>query len=1248
MNTKLLKIYATILILLTMVVCVYANNEIDSFGGFVSLEPNGNTDADGWNLGIQYDGALSNAWHWYTATNYVATGGSGYLTLDNDNTGDTTTIYLGNNLTVGDEDPDYQGSILTGSLAGDLYIKTRNNVRLQVDDNAAEVINITGARNLYIDGGTYDSTRRQASNGEYAVSLTGITGNTVINDATFLGPDVNQNWVNAGGGVGLVINSGNNIILDNVTSTGGDGKALRRLRVDDSQPEQDNTTDTSNLSGGNGLEVQSSSASIIATNLIATAGNAGNYEISYLRVTNASYTASALGGNGINGGSELNISQGFISGGDGGGFTTASQDGDRFSVTFNANGGNGINGGTQSGILTNVTVNAGNGGEINIISLSPINAVFNGNGGSALTGNLGGGSLSGVFTAGDGASGVYIISDQSTLELSGGRSINNSSDDKVTIEDGTYLAGDGGTNVYVITELSQTSITSDGGIGLYGPAEIKNGIFTGGNGGAIDTKTATTSNIDVDGGASLYLTHTGSGASSSNIIHNGIFTGGNGGSASSTNGTSSAHGGDALTSIMTSNGLPVGDSTDGVLVINNGIFRGGNGGRSVSVNGSATAFAGGGASLVGGTNIINGGVFSSGNIGVMSSSEEFPSYSLLAANAHALSITNSIENKPLFDGDLILEDINDVNLQNGDVNGSIILLGSIPNLKINSNFNVDGYFQIGHSLFPSNATVNINISSESDGYALNNISMVNTCSLTFSNQTFKSDNNANISINELSQINFLNGAIFSSGSTIDVGLGTLNSEAGIVLDDNSSLNLNYNGSNNGTINISSGLLDLSASNAQLNLTGFPTNSNGSVNFGNLGDNSDTIDENKINTNFGWLLNTDITTQGNTSNALIVTYTYNLPTNHISVSDFQHSNHYQNVSAYIANTNFSSMNALGAIKGSAAIRYSELEAVNTSDGIYKDNQQINNLISARNTEFRSRHGFASSKHTFGKPSGVAGPESKKSQTEAWFRGYNIRGSYDETSSFDAHDIDGNGSVIGFDKYYNNILTGIAIGQSRSKSYSDSIYSSNSDIINGSIYSTIGGRKRYVDVALSFSDAETKVINYLDIPAHTINSSLSSYFIGTGQSFDLSKNIQITPEISYLYSKYEQDSYIRPGIFSKDVSSFSSSSKILSTGINIATRYQIDWFNKGLAMIPEFRLHWLREMNSNINDDINYLNNNTQGSLSVRPRDENLFKIGFGLNFWSWYSKNTRLELDYDLTTSDSYHEHLISGKVGIRF
>ena len=80
-----------------------------------------------------------------------------------------------------------------------------------------------------------------------------------------------------------------------------------------------------------------------------------------------------------------------------------------------------------------------------------------------------------------------------------------------------------------------------------------------------------------------------------------------------------------------------------------------------------------------------------------------------------------------------------------------------------------------------------------------------------------------------------------------------------------------------------------------------------------------------------------------------------------------------------------------------------------------------------------------------------------------------------------------------------------------------------------------------------------------------------------------------------------------------------------------------------MIPEFRLHLLRERDANINDEVNYIVTDndpsfSQGTLSVRPREENLFKIGIGLNFWSWYTKNARLELDYDLTTGDTYHEH----------
>ena len=98
------------------------------------------------------------------------------------------------------------------------------------------------------------------------------------------------------------------------------------------------------------------------------------------------------------------------------------------------------------------------------------------------------------------------------------------------------------------------------------------------------------------------------------------------------------------------------------------------------------------------------------------------------------------------------------------------------------------------------------------------------------------------------------------------------------------------------------------------------------------------------------------------------------------------------------------------------------------------------------------------------------------------------------------------------------------------------------------------------------------------------------------------------------------------------------------------YQIDWFNLGVAMIPEFRAHWLHEINSNESDTLNYtfLNNNDTGSLSVRSRDKSLIKVGAGLNIWSWYLKNTRLEVDYDLTKSESYKEHLISCKLGVKF
>ena len=57
----------------------YAQNAIDLDGGFVALTPNGNIDDGGWPLGEEYDGVNANSNIWRTATNYVATGGAGWL-----------------------------------------------------------------------------------------------------------------------------------------------------------------------------------------------------------------------------------------------------------------------------------------------------------------------------------------------------------------------------------------------------------------------------------------------------------------------------------------------------------------------------------------------------------------------------------------------------------------------------------------------------------------------------------------------------------------------------------------------------------------------------------------------------------------------------------------------------------------------------------------------------------------------------------------------------------------------------------------------------------------------------------------------------------------------------------------------------------------------------------------------------------------------------------------------------------------
>lgn len=1264
MNNIINKIFKYFALILIFNFFANGQNAIDLNGGFVALTPNGNVDDGGWPLGEQFDGINANNSIWRTATNYVGTGGEGWVELGNANVNDRTTIYLQNGMTI-DDTASYQGPIIETltSFTGDLYIETRSNVRLQHDDNNGVVINAQNARNVFINGGTYDSTRRSNNGGEYAVNLSSVDNIIKIDNATFHGPDVNQDWVNNGGGTGLLLTSPNNVILNNITSEGGMGKQRRTGSFDDTSSNAGTWTG-GQIGGGNGLTFSAaSSATVFATNLIAKAGDAGNFFVTANRVDNDTIDMQSSGGSGISGTSSLNIMNGTITGEDAGEANFNSNDGDNFNVSWTANGGNGISGGINSGVLTNVVVTSGNGGYLTIELPTSGSVSYTGNGGTALTGAASGGSLSGIFLAGHGSSDFSHSAGNSVISINGGRSINNTGQ-QIIIQNGTYTAGHGGTNVFISSSdnSSSSSITASGGHGIVGPANIKDGIFRGGNGGQAIMYSANNATAEASGGDAAFIT-TANGTSFNTVIENGIFTGGNGGDITLTNGSITANGGFGLTSNLLDTD---GDSlfiqsiggvittNIGTLIINDGVFVGGNGGRAITDNGTGTPIAAGGygASLNGGTNIINGGTFSHGNSGLTSSTEIDAASSILkVAFFSSNSVLTSINGNTLVNGDFIASNNQSLELNNGKLIGDLRLLNLMTNVSISSAFEVSSEKSLIAGDTSDEHLINVKIENIDEGSVFKNIIISGDTKLSFSNLQFQSANNSNIDILQSNgELEFKNGAKLSSGSTLAVGLGSLSSTGNLIIEDNSQLNINFDGTSSGKIFVNSGIIDLSAPNSRINLTGSPIQPAGSSSFGIFGDNAlSSLDQNKIYVDFGWLLNTSVNPQDVTSsNELVVTYSF--ATNQISSLGLTNTNQNNDVLSYVVSTNnFSNFNNLGATKGSEIIKFSEINEINTSDGILKDQHQLHNLISARNTEVRSRHGFASSRYEKSLPNGVSGPTTKE-HSEGWLKSYNVRGDYEASSEFSSHNLDGHGTLIGLDKYFNNILIGFAAGNAKSKSYVDNVYASNTDILNGSIYSTIGGRKKYIDLAFSYGDAKTDVNDSFDVSSYKVNSSIKSCYVGYGYSLSSDKGLQLTPEISFLYSKYDQDEYTRPGITSKNIEEYSSTSKLLSTGVNIATQYQIDWFNLGLAMIPEFRIHWLHEMNNNESNTINFtsVNNDYSGTLNVRNRSENLLKVGMGLNIWSWYSKNTRLELDYDLTSSDDYKEHLISGKIGIKF
>ena len=328
-------------------------------------------------------------------------------------------------------------------------------------------------------------------------------------------------------------------------------KQIQNLSPDDAQTATGNSS-YNDLFGGTGMLISGGSPTINATNLTATANDAGNYYMNAIRVTNLTVNASATGGHGLSAGTPqtLNIFNGQFTAGDAGNGTFDSDDGQTFDLTFSSSGGSGITGNIGNGTLTNINAIAGNAGNLTLNLQIDGNVTYTGNGGLGFIGSSSSGNISGNFVAGNGSSDYRILSNGSTVTARGGHGVQNNGG-LITINNGSYIGGNGGNNTYISSsdETSSTSINAIGGDGASGPMYVKAGIFEGGNGGQVIAETEHAATAFANGGNGIRI-NTGDESSTSfiSIIEDGIFRGGNGGNITLTNGSVNTGGGIGLTS----------------------------------------------------------------------------------------------------------------------------------------------------------------------------------------------------------------------------------------------------------------------------------------------------------------------------------------------------------------------------------------------------------------------------------------------------------------------------------------------------------------------------------------------------------------------------------------------------------------------------------------------------------------------------------------------------------------------------
>jgi uncharacterized protein with beta-barrel porin domain len=272
-------------------------------------------------------------------------------------------------------------------------------------------------------------------------------------------------------------------------------------------------------------------------------------------------------------------------------------------------------------------------------------------------------------------------------------------------------------------------------------------------------------------------------------------------------------------------------------------------------------------------------------------------------------------------------------------------------------------------------------------------------------------------------------------------------------------------------------------------------------------------------------------------------------------------------------------------------------------------------------------------------------------QIWGRGF---GSYNDQSEVDGiagYEAWVGGGMLGIDREINNVLLGFAGGYTRTDLDGDDGKDGTSDTGHASLYFSAYGNHVFIDANVTYGfhsvDTEYDPLLYsADYIAHTMG-----LYLGGGYAFSIAEKVLLTPEASILSTYYSREDYEEESDFYPTLKwdSYDEWSHMSSLGATLTLIQKIDWNDAEMTVQPEVRVHWLHEFNDEFDDDeYRMAGGDYDIATALKPREEDLIKVGAGVRMSKWSSETTDVGLDFDGIYGDDYDSYIISGKIMHRF